>query len=441
MKAAATSNHANRAVEQLHANAHDWTNQCVKCGYCLPACPTYESMGVESASPRGRINLVKLAAEGKIDLQKDLTEPIELCLGCRACETACPVGVPYGHILEAAKEAIGNRPPSSDNMTKMKKLALVHLFPYPRRMNLLGSGAMLYQKSGLSNLVRQSNLLYRVSPVLAHLEQALPAIESPAKRIRAGTLIPSKGATRMRVAFFTGCIMDSLMSRINRLTIELLTLVGCEVILPENQSCCGALHSHQGEAKQAKALAKRNIQAFMQMDAEVIVSNAGGCGASLREYEQLLADDCEWSGAAKDFSKKSKDISQILHQLGPLPFTGEYHGIVTFQDSCHLRNVQKVQTEPRLLLQAIPGITYVEMAGFDRCCASGGIYNLLHFEESMKILDEKMNDLKETRATTVITVNPGCQMQMSIGIQRDGAANHIKSLHLVEILAKACGLN
>ncbi|MES1040158.1 (Fe-S)-binding protein [Peribacillus simplex] len=413
MNLSVKANETNAAVQNLYSDAYDWTNQCVKCGYCLPACPTYESMGVESASPRGRINLVKMAAEGKIDFQKDLAEPIDLCLGCRACETACPVGVPYGHILEAAKEAIENSPSATqkNKMTKIKKLALVHLFPYPKRMNRIGSAVHLYQKTGLSKLIRTSNVLQRVSPALAHLEQALPAIEPSSKR------------------------------RINRLTIELLTIAGCEVILPENQNCCGALHSHQGETKQAKDLAKRNIQAFMQTDADVIVNNAGGCGASLLEYGHLLADEHEWAGAARAFSEKSKDISQILHQLGPLPFTEEWQGIVSYQDSCHLRNVQKVQKEPRLLLQSIPGVSYVEMEGFDRCCASGGIYNLLHFDESMKILDDKMKNLKETKATTVVTVNPGCQMQMSIGIQREGAANQIKSMHLVEILAKACGLD
>ncbi|CAH0156172.1 Lactate utilization protein A [Peribacillus sp. Bi96] len=438
------SKETNAEVQNLYSDAYDWTNQCVKCGYCLPACPTYESMGVESASPRGRINLVKMAAEGKIDFQKDLAQPIDLCLGCRACETACPVGVPYGHILEAAKEAIENSQPANqkNKMTKMKKLALVHLFPFPKRMNRVGSVVHLYQKTGLSKLIRRSNVLQKVSPALAHLEQALPTTESSSKRIRKGTIIPAKGETKLRVAFFTGCIMDSMMSRINRLTIELLTLVGCEVILPENQNCCGALHSHQGETKQAKELAKSNIRAFMQAEADVIVNNAGGCGASLLEYEHLLANEHEWSGAARDFSKKSKDISQILYQLGPLPFTEEWQGVVSYQDSCHLRNVQKVQQEPRSLLQSIPGISYVEMEGYDRCCASGGIYNLLHFDESMKILDEKMRNLKETKATTIVTVNPGCQMQMSIGIQREGAAaNQIKSMHLVEILAKACGLD
>ncbi|WP_454861274.1 (Fe-S)-binding protein [Peribacillus frigoritolerans] len=443
MNLPAKPNESNAAVQNLYSDAYDWTNQCVKCGYCLPACPTYESMGVESASPRGRINLVKMAAEGKIDFQKDLAEPIDLCLGCRACETACPVGVPYGHILEAAKEAIENSPSANqkNKMTRIKKLALVHLFPYPKRMNRIGSAVQLYQKTGLSKLIRSSNILQKVSPALAHLEQALPVIETSSKRIRPGTLMPAKGETKLKVAFFTGCIMDSMMSRINRLSIELLTIAGCEVILPENQNCCGALHSHQGETKQAKALAKRNIQAFMQTDADVIVNNAGGCGASLLEYGHLLAEDQEWAAAARDFSEKSKDISQILHQLGPLPFTEGWQGIVSYQDSCHLRNVQKVQKEPRLLLQSIPGVSYVEMEGFDRCCASGGIYNLLHFDESMKILDEKMKNLNETKATTIVTVNPGCQMQMSIGIQREGAANQMQSLHLVELLAKACGLD
>ena len=186
MNLPAKPNESNAAVQNLYSDAYDWTNQCVKCGYCLPACPTYESMGVESASPRGRINLVKMAAEGKIDFQKDLAEPIDLCLGCRACETACPVGVPYGHILEAAKEAIENSPSANqkNKMTRIKKLALVHLFPYPKRMNRIGSAVQLYQKTGLSKLIRSSNILQKVSPALAHLEQALPVIETSSKRIR-----------------------------------------------------------------------------------------------------------------------------------------------------------------------------------------------------------------------------------------------------------------
>ena len=375
----------NPLAQKLFDKTYDWTNQCVQCGYCLPACPTYDSMGKESASPRGRINLVKMAAEGKIDIQKDLAKPIDLCLGCRACDIACPVGVPYGHILEVTKAVIAesqpkNRQSATDNF---KNTALHHLFPYPKRMNMLGNAVWFYQRTGLNKLVRKTKWISKISKPLAQFEKVLPSVESPYKRIRRGSTIPAKGETKARVAIFTGCIMDSVMSRINRLMIELLTSVGCEVVIPEHQNCCGALHAHQGVTEKAKELAQANIRAFAQSDAEFYVNNAGGCGAALCEYGHLLADDEEWVDEAHTFVKKSKDISQILIQYGPLPFIKEWDEIVVYQDSCHLRNVQKVYQEPRLLLKSIPGVTFIEMEGSDRCCASGGIYNLLNYNESI----------------------------------------------------------
>lgn len=430
----------NQVTKKLVDRTYEWTNQCVQCGYCLPACPTYESMGKESASPRGRINLVKMASEGKIDIQEHLAKSIDLCLGCRACDIACPVGVPYGHILEATKEVIAesqsNRPFTSDTL---KNTALEHLFPYPKRMKRLGDAIWFYQKTGLYKIVRKTKWIGKISKPLEQFEKVLPPVEAPTKRNRRGSIIHAKGETKVRVAVFAGCIMDSLMSRMNRLMIELLTSVGCEVVIPEQQNCCGALHAHQGATKKAKELAKANIQAFMQSGAEYYVNNAGGCGAALGEYDHLLADDEEWVNVAKEFVQKSKDISQILVQYGPLPFIKEWNGIVVYQDSCHLRNVQKVHKEPRLLLKSIPGITYTEMEGADRCCASGGIYNVLNFNESMTILDEKMNHVKKSKATTVITSNPGCYLQMSLGIEREGQTSQIKSMHLVELLAESCG--
>jgi glycolate oxidase iron-sulfur subunit len=425
---------------KLFEKTYEWTNQCIQCGYCLPACPTYESMGKESASPRGRINLVKMAAEGKIDINEHLAEPIDLCLGCRACEIACPVGVPYGHILEAAKEEINSKPKEQENLSDLvKNFTLFHLFPYQNRLNTIGNFIWMYQKSGLDKFVRKTKVIDKFSEPMALFEKVLPKVESPLKRLKRGVTIPSKGETKTRVAFFTGCIMDSMMSRVNRLTVELLTAVGCEVYIPAEQNCCGALHAHQGSTDAAKQLAKANIQAFEQSGAEFIVNNAGGCGAALFEYDQLLADEFEWAEMAKVFVKKSKDISQILYQYGPLPFKQEWRGIVVFQDSCHLRNVQGVSKEPRLLLQSIPGVTFKELEGADRCCASGGIYNLLHFKESMKVLDEKMKKVNQTKAIVVATANPGCQLQMSLGIQRQGTSEEMKSKHLVEILAEACG--
>jgi glycolate oxidase iron-sulfur subunit len=424
---------------RLYELAYEATNQCIQCGYCLPACPTYESMGKESASPRGRINLVKMAAEGKIDISKHLAEPIDLCLGCRACETACPVSVPYGHILESAKEVIADEQTNQND--QLKKLLLKQIFPYPKRMRMLGNLTWFYQKSGLKTIVKKTKLLHKISEPIAQFESVLPEIESPVKRAKLGTIIPAKGETKARVAFFTGCISDALLNRTNRLTIELLTLVGCEVIIPKSQNCCGALHAHQGMMENAKELAKQNIAAFEETEATYYINNAGGCGALLKEYDHLLEKEEEWAERAKNFSLASKDISEVLVEFGPLPFQKEWNGVITYQDSCHLRNVQGVHREPRKLLQSIPGAHFVELPGSDSCCASGGIYNLLHFEESMKILDRKMEHVEKTNATTVVTTNPGCLLQMRVGIDRQGCSGQVQGVHLVDVLADACGIS
>ncbi|MFC0469784.1 (Fe-S)-binding protein [Halalkalibacter kiskunsagensis] len=429
-------------VRQLHQLSYEETNQCIQCGYCLPACPTYKSMGKESASPRGRINLVKMAAEGKIDIKEHLTEPIDLCLGCRACEVACPVNVPYGHILESAKEVIATKQieEKSSKQVQLKSLVLTKIFPYPARMRTIGNLTWVYQTLGVSKFVQKTKMLEKISPAMGQLEKALPQLEGPLKRTKFGQVIQAKGETKGKVAFFTGCLMDGLMYKINRQTIELLALAGCEVTVVDKQQCCGALHTHQGMKDQAKELAKSNITAFENSGADFYVNNAGGCGAMLHEYDQLLADEPEWYERSKAFVTKSKDISELLVHYGPLPFKKEWEGIITYQDSCHLRNVQGIIDPPRELLAQIPGATYVELKSSDRCCASGGIYNLLHFDESMEILDEKMKDVQRSQAKTIVTTNPGCLLQMNVGVERIGEAASIRSLHLVEVLAEACGI-
>lgn len=429
--------------QKMYQLSYDETNMCVQCGYCLPVCPTYETMDKETQSPRGRINLVKAASLGKIDILEHLAEPIDLCLGCRACEVACPVGVPYGHILDSAKQVIADkkRQDKRKKDSKVKTIILNRVFPYPKRLRTLGNMVWAYQKTGVYKLVRKTKMMDRISKPLATLEKALAPLESPTKRLHPGDIIPAKGEKKGRVAFFTGCVSDATMYKTNRLSIELLTLVGLEVIIPEKQKCCGALHTHQGMNDQAKSLAKDNIEAFESSGAKYYINNAGGCGAALREYDHLLREDVDWLDRAKDFVSKSKDISEVLVEFGPLPYKeGEFKESITYQDSCHLRNVQGVYKEPRQLLKAIPGVHYVEMEDSNKCCASGGIYNILHFNESMKILDKKMNKVNDTKASIVVTANPGCLLQIQTGIERHGKVEEIKSLHIVDVLAKACGI-
>lgn len=433
----------NMHAQKLRDLSYDAANQCVQCGYCLPACPTYESMGKESQSPRGRINLVKMAAEGKIDIQKDLADPIDLCLGCRACETACPVNVPYGKIYEAAKEVIVDQQKEQKptKQTKVRNLTLNTLFPYKNRLRFAGNLTWFYQTTGMSKMVRKTKLINKViSEPMGQFEKIMPKLESPLKRYKFGERYLPNGKKQATVAFFPGCIMDAMMSKINRLTIELLQSVGCEVIIPKEQTCCGALHAHQGLMEEARNLAKANIEAFEATNADYYINNAGGCGAMLREYDHLFEADPIWKGRANAFVEKSKDITEILVELGPLPYVKEWNGSITYQDSCHLRNVQGVMKEPRQLLQSIPGVTYIELEGSDQCCASGGIYNLLHFDESMEILDYKMIKVKDTKAKKIATTNPGCLLQMRLGVERSGLGGKVEAVHLVEILAEACGI-
>ena len=428
-------------AKKLYDLSYDAANQCIQCGYCLPACPTYESMGKETHSPRGRINLVKMAAEGKLDLQSDLAEPIDLCLGCRACEVACPVNVPYGKIYESAKEVIvDQQKEQAKSQGGIQNIHLNHLFPLKKRLRLVGNLTWGYQTFGISKFIRKTGLLGKLSKPMEQFEKVLPHMERPSKRYKFGGVYPAIGNVKARVVFFPGCIMDAIMYKTNRLTIELLQAVGCEVIIPEQSTCCGALHAHQGMTDGAKKLAKENIKAFEATEASYIINNAGGCGAMLREYDHLFDNDLEWKNRARSFVKNSRDITEILTEFGPLPFQKEYRGLITYQDSCHLRNVQGVSNQPRELLRSIPGATYLEMENSDRCCASGGIYNLLHFDESMEILDRKMINVNDTTASKVVTTNPGCLLQMKVGIERSNLQNHVEAVHIVELLADACGI-
>lgn len=436
---------SNRALSALQRElAYEDTLSCVQCGYCLPACPTYAALGKETHSPRGRIHLVRLAAEGKMDDWSLLAEALDLCLGCRACETACPSGVRYGRILESARTAIAARRRHSAPARLARKLVFRGLFPHKRRLNSVAGTLWVYQKSGLDKAAERLRLTRLLPASLAAFAAVLPRQTSPAARARRPKTLQPRGERRFRVAFFTGCVMDAMFEQINRLSMELLALAGCEVVTVPGETCCGALHAHAGEHGDAKRLAKRNIEAFERLEAsgiDYVVNNAGGCGAMLTEYPDLFEDEPQWRERARRFADKCADISVVLAQL-ELPFarSADHRVTVTYQPSCHMTNVQKVTVPPLQLLRSVPGVQLVKMADQDRCCGSAGIYNLIHYGASMSILDEKMRSVRATSADVVVTTNPGCLLQMRLGIQRAGLSDRMRAVHLVELLAEACGL-
>lgn len=419
---------------------YEKTDQCVQCGYCLPACPTYTTFRKETHSPRGRINLVKMVGEGKISDLSVLEEPMDLCLGCRACETVCPTGVEYGTILEAARAAIIRRKAFSLPVRTLRNTLFKKVFPSRKAMNLVGNGMWVFEKSGAQKLARRIGLMKRLPSHLGEFEAITPSAVSPWERSRFPQFHPAKGAKKYTIAFFTGCVMDAMFRKVNQLSIKLLTEVGCDVFVVENQTCCGALHAHAGELDESKILAKRNIAAFEQAEADFIVNNAGGCGAMLVEYDHLLSDEPEWAEPAKRFAEKSKDISQILVLCGGIHIKEHIPERVTYQRSCHMTNVQKVSKEPVQLIRSIPNVELIEMKEAEMCCGSAGIYNIVNFDASMEILDRKMMHVNETKAITIITTNPGCLLQMKLGIERESKSGNLRVLHLVEYIAEALGI-
>jgi glycolate oxidase iron-sulfur subunit len=413
---------------------------CMRCGFCLPSCPTYIESGFkESHSPRGRIALMKAVVDGVIEPDEDVERSLDLCLGCRACEPVCPSGVNYGHLLEEARDIINQNKKHSLPVRVLRKTVFEGLFPHPGRMRMLTSLLGIYQRSGLQKAAHASGLMKLFPESLVTMERVLPRVPRLKDMKNRPNALSSIGEVRKKVAFFSGCLMDTMFLETNNATTKLLQLAGCEIVIPEQQTCCGALHGHSGEKNASKELAKKNISAFEDSEADYIITNAGGCGAFLVDYDHLLKDDPEWNERAVRFKNKIKDISSILVEL-------EFHKkvnlrtdaqLITYQDSCHLRNVQRTFLEPRLLLQSVKGAEYREMKQADHCCGSAGIYNIVESEMSMKILDNKMKNAEATQAVTIVTANPGCLLQMKLGIEREGISHKMHAVHIVDFLLEA----
>ena len=420
--------------------ADDVINACVHCGLCLSSCPTYRETGLEMASPRGRIYLIKAVAEGRIGMESEVfQEQMSLCLNCRACEAVCPSGVQYGQILEASRTQIeqardeGRLPPHPWLVRLMRGGTFGMLFKHLSLFRLFSRLIWLYQRSGVQALARRTGLLKRLK--LDEAEALLPPI-SDRFVVPQGQIYPAEGTPRYHVALLTGCIMSTAFAGVHAATIRVLRKNGCEVILPRGQGCCGALHVHGGDMEGGRELARRNIAAFEALGVDAIIVNAAGCGSSMKEYGHLLGADSAWAERARVFSAKVKDISEFLgaielntRDLTPLDLT------VTYQEPCHLAHAQRISAQPRALLNAIPGIRLKEMRESSLCCGSAGIYNITEPEMAARLGKRKLDNAEATCADILVTANPGCHLQLAGGLRRRGSAMRVR--HIVEVLDEA----
>ncbi|HSR24364.1 MAG TPA: (Fe-S)-binding protein [Candidatus Eisenbacteria bacterium] len=412
------------AFDGQDAPSMDGLRACVHCGICLPQCPTYRVLGEEMDSPRGRIYLMRAAAEDRIGLTPTIARHLDLCLGCRACETACPSGVPFGHLLEATRGQLERRGVTAPQRDSAMLRFLLAVFPHPGRLGPMLAALRAYQWSGVQALVRGLGLLAPFGKIRA-MEALLPPLPAPGAPLP--RVVPARGGrARGRVGVLRGCAQRFFYPDVNADTVRLLSAAGYEVVVPPGQECCGALHLHAGRLEDFRAMARRLMPAFHDVD--LVVVNAAGCGSALKEYDHWLPED-----AARLFALKVRDVSEVLADadlpLRPLPQT------VTYHDACHLVHGQRVRAEPRSLLRRIPELTLVDLPDGELCCGSAGIYNLLEPEMAGELGRRKAARIRETGARVVAAGNPGCLMQIRQHCRALGL--EVEVVHPVTLLARA----
>jgi glycolate oxidase iron-sulfur subunit len=407
-------------------------NQCVRCGLCLPTCPTYVETLVETSSPRGRIALIRAVAEDRLELTSPgFAHQMSECLDCRACEAVCPSGVMYGQLLEPARtQLVRAAEPSMPAGQRLQRAVLIGaLFGQPWIMRAAARLVAFYQRSGLQRLVRSSGILRRLG--LADMEQMAPVI-SPRFFVPSDQRFGATGERRATAFLHAGCIMHVAFAEWHEATVRVLQRNGVEVIVPSGQGCCGAIAIHAGEMDRGRAMATRNIVAFEQSGADVYVVNAAGCGSALKEYVHTFAGDPEWAERARAFSAKVRDVLEYLDELGLAPGLGPIPAVVTYQEPCHLVHAQRIAAAPRRLLRAIPGLELREMRESSLCCGSAGIYNVTQPEMSRRLADRKIACITEVSPQIVATANPGCALQLQGGLAREERAIDVK--HIVQLL-------
>jgi glycolate oxidase iron-sulfur subunit len=413
--------------------------QCMHCGMCLPTCPTYDATGRERNSPRGRIALMRAVADGELAISRTFADEMQYCLGCLACQTACPAGVNYGVLFETARSDI-RRANVGDSARRRfwRAVTLEFLFMRPRALRVAGRALRFHQRSGLQSLVRRLKLTRLLPADLRRLEPQAPAMALKFSDEIIGPREEPKGSRRGRVALLTGCIQDLVFPDVNRDTADVALANGFAVDTPRAQSCCGSLHAHNGELELARTLARRLIDTIPPDRYDAILSNAGGCGSHLRHYAGLLFDDPAYADRAREWDRKLRDVQEWLVEIGcrvPAASPFDQPTTITYHESCHLVHGQKIARQPRALLTLLPGVTLTELPESSWCCGSAGIYALTQPAQAEALLTRKVAHVRTTGATVLATANPGCHLQIARGL-KDAAAN-VHVVHPVSLLAAA----
>jgi glycolate oxidase iron-sulfur subunit len=420
------------------APAYEDYARCIHCGLCLNACPTYRLWNLEADSPRGRIHQMFHVFQGELGgqaphpvaLGDSFVEHIDKCLDCRACETACPSGVEYGKLVEYARARIDRGYERSWLARATRNFIFRDFLAAPHYIEDAARLFRLYQRSGLQAIARGIGILKLLG--IAERDRLLPRIDDEFFYSRIGSTFAPVGPRRARVAFFAGCIANVAFAELNEATVRVLTANGCEVVVPEGQGCCGALSAHAGFRDAARELARKNLAAFRLAEFDAVVTNAAGCGSTLKEYDHLFSLEEPEHAQARAFAAKTRDVTEFLAALGLSAKLNPLRHRVTYQDSCHLLHGQKIREAPRALLRAIPNLEFVELPYSEICCGSAGIYNVTQTEASMELLAEKMRHAQSTGAKTIVTANPGCLLQLRAGAALHHTGQNV--MHVVELL-------
>ena len=422
--------------ETLASLDYSILQQCMHCGMCLPSCPTYDATKLEPHSPRGRISLMRAVADGQLSLTRAFGEDMSYCLGCLACETACPAGVDYTHLFETARADVERTGALANPFrTAVRFLTLKVLFTKPRLLRFVGRLLWWHQASGAQALFRVLGLTRLLPGRLKELEPMTPKICSKFSHQIIRSVEKPVGSFRFRVALLTGCVQDLTFSDINRDTADVLLANGCEVITPPLQPCCGSLHAHNGDPETARVLARRMIDLFDLESLDAVITNSAGCGSHLKHYGRLLQADSAYAAQARTWDQRVKDIHEWLVEIGFRGPRSEIREKVTYHDACHLCHGQKITRQPREILRAIPGLELVDLPESSWCCGSAGIYNITQPETAGALRERKVGHILSTGAETVATSNPGCHLQISTGLRLRG--RRVDVSQPVSLLARA----